>query len=499
MSLTLRPVTSYFDDANRQLQGLSSLAVIDVATRSYLLAAGTADGGISSYQILADDTLRAASDLLASTSSGTLGVASLDTFVLAGVAYVLPSGSFDDNQSLYTLGSDGVLTLAASYSDAAGTYTGWNRSTLVDMGGVQYLFGGIWGRSGFFQFDVGASAALLNPVWHPDTPDVFLGDVTAMEKAMLHGKQFLFIASGQDAGLQSFEIAIDGSYTMRDIVLPSEGGFSGVTDLVAVDGIDRSFVVMAAAGSSSLNVFRVSVGGKLQHVDALTDTLDTRFGGAQALETFDLGGRDYVLAGGADDGVSLFEISYKGHLNLIDTIADTANTALQNVTDITARVSGGTVTVFVASGTDHGFTRFVIDIPNGNNLIRGGAGADALIGTAQDDTVYGHGMADTLKGLGGDDRLVDGRGPDVLWGGTGADVFQFVAEARTDKVMDFEIGIDRLDFSDYPMLYTYTDIGITSTPDGATLTMAGDTLLLHTMDGASLNAADFAQGDFIFG
>ncbi len=499
MTITLQPIYSEFDSPDRQLQGLSDMAVLDVATRSYLLVAGAADGGIGSYEIMADNSLVPRDDLLLSPDSGTQGVAALDVFTLAGTTYVLPSGEFDDNQSVYTLGSDGLLTLSASYSDAAGTYSGWSMTASVDTGGATYLFGGVWGRSGFFGFDVGAGAVLTAPRWIADTAQMYLGDITAMESAVLHGKNFLFIASGQDTGLESFEIAADGSYIQRDRAPPSEGGFSGVTDLVAVDGMDRAFVIMASAGTDSLLVFRVSAGGRLQQVQTATDTLDTRFAGVQALETFDLNGRDYLLAGGADDGISLFEVTYKGQLKLLDTVADTAGTALQNVTSITARVANGEVTVFAGSATDQGFTQFVLSVPNGDNLIRGGPEPDSLTGTALDDTIFGHGKADTLYGLDGDDRLVDGRGPDVLWGGAGADIFEFVAETRTDRVMDFEIGIDRLDMSDYAMLYSYTDIAITPTANGAMLEMNGDTLILDSIDGTPLDFSMFSQDDFIFG
>ncbi len=65
--------------------------------------------------------------------------------------------------------------------------------------------------------------------------------------------------------------------------------------------------------------------------------------------------------------------------------------------------------------------------------------------------------------------------------------------------MDFEIGIDRLDLSDYAMLYSYTDIAITPTTNGATLEINGDTLVLNSIDGTPLDFGMFSQDDFIFG
>ncbi len=492
-------VRTITDTPERQLAGLSDMEIVTVASHTYLLAAGAAEGGISSFELLPDGTVVSVDDILLGAGSGTQGVSMLDVFTLDGAVYVLPSGEFDDNQTLYSLGNDGAFSVAATYADGAGTYAQWGRTLTVDTGTASYLYGSVWGQSGFFRFDIGAGGALANQTWVQDTPQLFLGDITAMESAVLHGKNMLFVASGQDAGLHSFLVGADGALALIDTAPPLEGGFSGVTDLVAVDGMDRSFVVLASAGTDALVVFRVSAGGRLQQVQGLVDTADTRFGGVTALETFDLNGRDYVLAGGADDGVTLFEITYKGQLKVIDTFVDTAGTALQNVTDIVAQVTGGVATIFISSATDQGFSQLTFALPGGDNLIRGGPTPDTLTGTAGDDTIFGHGMPDTLKGLAGDDRLVDGRGPDILWGGSGADIFEFVAETKTDTVMDFEIGIDRLDLSDYAMLYNINGVGITPTADGAVLTMGGDTLVLHTMDGSALTADMFIQGDFIFG
>ncbi|TPG10845.1 beta strand repeat-containing protein [Sphingomonas oligophenolica] len=53
--------------------------------------------------------------------------------------------------------------------------------------------------------------------------------------------------------------------------------------------------------------------------------------------------------------------------------------------------------------------------------IRGGAGADLLVGTADADTITGNGGADTLRGLAGNDTLTGGTAADILDGGTGND------------------------------------------------------------------------------
>ncbi len=492
------PVLTEFDSPSRQLLGLSDMEITTISGRTYLLVAGAADGGISSYEILNDGPLVPSSDILLSSGSGTQSISDLSVFSIGASSYVLGSGMADNNQVVYDLGADGSLTLSVSYSDAASTYANWNMTTTIEIAGNTYMYGAIWGQPGFFQFDIGAGGVLGNPVLHPDSPLLFLGDVTAVHAANLRGNDFLFVASGADAGLHCYAVAPDGSVQLRDTAAPLEGGFSGVSELVAVDVAGRSFVIMASAGTDSLVTFRVSSNGMINHVQTITDTADTRFAGVTALEVFEHNGRVFLLAGGADDGITLFEITYKGKLNVLASIADDASMAMQNVTDIEAVFINGVLNVFVSSATDHGFTQFTIDIPNGNNLITGGPVAETLTGTSLDDTIYGRGKNDNLYGMDGDDRLIDGRGKDHMWGGNGADVFEFIDENSDDYIMDFEILQDRIDLSDYDLINNISDLTITPTATGAIIEVAGDFIYITSFDDTSLSVDLFTQDHFIF-
>lgn len=66
----------------------------------------------------------------------------------------------------------------------------------------------------------------------------------------------------------------------------------------------------------------------------------------------------------------------------------------------------------------------------------GGSGNDLLVGGRADDVIYGEN---------GNDRLLGFLGADELWGGAGADTFYFAIDGATDRVRDFERGIDKLD------------------------------------------------------
>jgi Ca2+-binding RTX toxin-like protein len=59
---------------------------------------------------------------------------------------------------------------------------------------------------------------------------------------------------------------------------------------------------------------------------------------------------------------------------------------------------------------------------DGNDRIRGGASTDYILGGSGNDMVYGEGEADFLAGEGGDDYLDGGAGNDALYGGEGTDL-----------------------------------------------------------------------------
>ena len=89
----------------------------------------------------------------------------------------------------------------------------------------------------------------------------------------------------------------------------------------------------------------------------------------------------------------------------------------------------------------------------GDDLVHGEDGADYVDGGFGDDVLSGGSGYDTLFGGSGADTLIGGEGLDVLGGGSGADVFVFapgdvgLSYDTRDRVIGFEVGIDKLDLS----------------------------------------------------
>ncbi|MEM7525323.1 MAG: M10 family metallopeptidase C-terminal domain-containing protein, partial [Pseudomonadota bacterium] len=162
----------------------------------------------------------------------------------------------------------------------------------------------------------------------------------------------------------------------------------------------------------------------------------------------------------------------------------------------------------------------------GGDTIRAGAGADRAFGEGGGDMIWGEGGADLLVGAGGDDRLRGGRnddklkggegrdhlrggaaddtllggadedvlnggrGDDTLRGGRDADAFVFRRGGGEDKVADFKIGEDVLDFSAFNA--SEADLVVTTGAGGAArLELADVVVILRSVDAEELPADAF--------
>ncbi|MBE9101349.1 tandem-95 repeat protein [Vacuolonema iberomarrocanum] len=81
---------------------------------------------------------------------------------------------------------------------------------------------------------------------------------------------------------------------------------------------------------------------------------------------------------------------------------------------------------------------------NGSDRINSFAGNDYIRGFGGNDVLLGGSGNDVLDGGIGNDWLIGGGGNDTLIGNRGQDVFVLSRGARTDRILDFQDGIDRI-------------------------------------------------------
>ncbi|MEM1100406.1 MAG: DUF4214 domain-containing protein [Pseudomonadota bacterium] len=249
-----------------------------------------------------------------------------------------------------------------------------------------------------------------------------------------------------------------------------------------MDGQD--YVLLGAGGTSSLTLLSVGDDGSLTALDQINDTLETRFQNVLVLETIEVGGRLYVVAGGGDDGLSLFTFAPTSEgaprFQKLAQIEDGNASALADPSALGLHDNGdGTLTAYVAS-EDSGISILEIDLGNPGQVLRAGPGGETLNGTGADDHVLGGAGNDRLSGGAGDDRIQDGAGTDRMTGGAGADTFVITPDGQQDVIEDFELGKDSLDFSLYTRLYSINDMSVVGRADGGVgLRFNGEVLVIR--------------------
>ncbi len=261
-------------------------------------------------------------------------------------------------------------------------------------------------------------------------------------------------------------------------------GIATPTAVEVVQAYGQSWVVVAGAQSNSLSVMMLGSDGSLTPTDHVLDSLHTRFGNVQDLEVVEVNGHVFVVAGGGDDGITLFTMTPDGQLVHQDSFEDTLQSGLQNVEAFSVAHVGDELQILVASQQDAGLTQLSVDVSN-LGVVRDGFGT--VNGTSQNDILSGSILETTLNGGAGDDILIAGTGATTMTGGAGADIF--VAQYGSDPITitDFQVGVDRLDVFDYPLLRTPEQLTFTSTATGAVIEYLNETIEVNSNTGSPLS------------
>lgn len=333
-----------------------------------------------------------------------------------------------------------------------------------------------------------------------DTAALPLGDISDALTLDIGPRSFGFAASARDTGIVSFRLMPDG-VTLRDTALP-DGVFTPnrLSDLEAISHAGQNYLFAADGGGSALSVFRVSKFGQLKHFDTIAHSSTFPLTNIRELAAILHDGRIIIVAGGGFSGLSLFELTHRKTLRPIETfIADPETSGrMQDISDILVQEIAGDTFIFVSDRKDDAISAFQLLPKETGALLLGGARSNTITGTNSNDILDGRKGQDVLYGEQGDDILYDGAGRDRLWGGEGADIFVFDDDGQRDRIMDFEITADRIDLSQLPRVTGLPNLKIIPKAWGARIDAAGEEIIIHSKDGASLMPEAFTADHFIF-
>ena len=363
----------------------------------------------------------------------------------------------------------------------------------VAVGGVDYVYASRLGSGQLGVWELGPDGT-LTLMRAPGAAVPSAAGLAGLASVNVRGVTYLLAADSTGNALVSYQIGAGGLPLELDRLGAAQGLGIAAPTALAVTMIDgRAYVLLAAAGSGTLSVTEISASGQLFVRDHVLDDLSTRFQGVTALETITIAGRVYVAAGGADDGISLFELLPGGRLLHLATLADGLGTTLGNVSALALTQIGGDLHILVSSAAEPGITWLTVDLdgPGGSSGLRviGTALANTLVGGAGADLISGAAGDDRMFGGAGNDILLDGAGLDVLAGGAGADSFVLSVDGQTDRILDFDPNQDRIDLSAWAFLRNTSQLAIMTTADGAEIRFGTEVLRLVTSTGTPLSAA----------
>ncbi len=399
-----------------------------------------------------ETTLALTGGALSATAAVTTSFAASFDLVFGGVSHSIDAGLIGD-LAAYPMSERGYLD-GSSFAGLSARFVS------VDVGGENFLYAARSYGQGISTFTLGTEVSFRAET--VDAATTHLSGVMGLAVASVGPAQFLVAASGPEDGLSVMRIGPGGALEETHSVSTAEGvPIDAPSGLLTVELGGEAYVVLAAAGTSSLTVFKIDGNGRLTFADQVSDTLKTRFQGATAIDAIAFQGRSLIAVGGNDGGLTLLQLLPGGQLVHLDTIIDQTGSALSGIRDLQFVETESGLQILALTTGDKGLGQFSVNLPTENLVLVDGSGTGAMTGTA------------------------------------GADIFVFRPDQATDEIVGFDPSADKIDLSIFDLVASSADIGITATVDGARLVVGDEMLILRSVNGAPLTSGMLADS-FLF-
>lgn len=477
---------------------ITDLEVITLNGLTHLYSSTRYDGVLRQWNI-AGPTL-AIDESLAFDGSDLAGGAGGITVISLGVGDgILVGGSADGALQTVQLGRDGSFGAATPLDMLPDTFDSFQYGATITLAdGTQATYGALAGASGLGMLRFTSDGNLIDHAILQGGPPGSTAQIADTAIATVNGANFVLTISGRTNAITARTID-EAGIIVSETSIGADAGLwiSAPTALETLTLGGVTYTIVAAAGSNSLSVVEIGDDGNMIVRDHILDARETRFGGVTALEVIEAGGKTYVIAGGADDGVSVFLLLEGGLLVHRAVIEDTDDFGLDNISALAARERAAGIDIFVSSSSEPGVTQLLLETgPAGITETATFAGG-LLSGTSGNDILQGHDGNDVLNAGQGDDILRDGLGSDVMSGGAGADLFVLTADGMTDTITDFSIGEDKIDLSLWPMLRDISQLFITVQDDGMRITYGDEVLYVQSAVGTPIDYRLLSSNDLI--
>ena len=461
--------------------GLSDLLMVELSGRKVLYGLSRIDGTLVELTV---DQFGAVTFEDSISLNGSFQVGMVPSLAWIDGRILLSAKSAED-QHLVEISATGNLS-SLSGDDTVGTVL-----AASSEGGYVVAISQSGNEVNSFSYD-GQGYDLMGTIL--DSSEAYLAGLSDIHAFSVGTTPFAAVTSSVEAGVSILELGGSGELTISAEFGTLDGlPVSAPTSLEVLQHFGRTHILVASQGSSSLSSLELSETEELQIKDHILDDSGSYISGASTTSSVVVNDFAFLAAGGSEAGVSLFTVLPNGEIFHLASFADTETTTIFRPTALSLSSGEDILNLVIGSSWEAGLTRLTYDLSTLGAVLVASEGS--AVGTFGDDQIVGSDVGDTISGQGGDDIIFDGHGSDFLTGGVGEDTFIFAADGQPDTILDFQLGVDRLDLSRFDFLNDVSQLEITTTADGAVISFADEDIIVRTDDNSQLSSADFTNAN----
>ncbi|MGH1578802.1 beta-propeller fold lactonase family protein [Planktotalea sp.] len=358
---SLTSIQAIEDDALTEMDGITGqLTVTVTGAKQFLIAHGEYDDGVSIFEIGADGMLTNTFNLDNATDPAyeLNGVSDTASIRVGTKTFVFVTGEVDDAINVFRLKNDGQLTHLSTISDDATTSLNGPRALeVLSIGGQTFLYVGAFQDDAISVFSVASNGDLTLVETVDDGTEYYLNGLQDIELFSYNGSNFLAATSAYNDSVTIFQIAADGTLTPVDTVSDSDDPSylldqPDYVQFAEVDG--KSFLIATSVYSDSVTLIQIDpenlpiLGTDNDDIlvgTNIDDTIDGQRGddiilGEDGDDTIEGGEGSDVISGGAGNDRIQGDGDFTQTASAIETITETGQDLALSVTLPDASNSG---------------------------------------------------------------------------------------------------------------------------------------------------------------
>ncbi|MCH9665048.1 MAG: beta-propeller fold lactonase family protein [Gammaproteobacteria bacterium] len=370
--LNLANVDNVADGGDLQLQGATSVTVAEVNGSSYLFVAGVTDDGVSVFSVGDNGSLANVDNVADEGDLELDGATSVAVAEVGNSSYLFVTSQMDGGVSVFSVAANGSLANVDNVADNSAPDLDGDRSvTVAEAGGNSYLFVASSLTDNVISvFRVNDDGSLSKEFERGGFQN-FRGD-RSVTVADVDGRSYLFVVGFDDDGVIVFSVAADGDLVeVANVVDEGDLQLLGARSITVVEVSGSSYLFVAGGRDDGASVFSVATNGSLANVANVDDGGFSNLHIIQSITVAEVGGSSYLFAantnsdegGSASGSVSVFSVGDDGTLTNVANVFDDNTIKLSGTSSVTVAEVGGSSYLFVAGFTDNGVSVFQLTRP----------------------------------------------------------------------------------------------------------------------------------------